>query len=516
MALTLAELQKVQELLAPDRAQIVKDTTSVQFGDRELVVMWAAVTQEEKDIAQRALIAYTWPTNFPADPVAVPGVATVDSITIRGGLFTGPFYGIAPTLEYGEPQADQMTKLRTHNLHWALRKFNPNVSIEAGKEITAFETVEQQTDEDIAAPATLPAAAETGQIRNVSYKRDPRTGKHTNKSDKRTAAPVAGAAKTATTNAFTERREVTDRNVAQGAAPSTLPDALSPVTGKIVTETRIASEFPGKEEVRYSEDAAVAVASSHTEASTRGAEIILSAENRNVDPASAPPTLPDTPAAVIGAYSVERIEKSEYPGKVHKTLTDNIAVMLDTGWRTTPNTYGGTDRIRTAMNLTAAEASAAIISMRSQGQEITGYYYEIHKRWILENSREYPGLFNFHCMEHGGALKLIAVLSEWDYTNSDLFIQEQSWRKSSGSCWNRYREIMQGVKQCMSSATAFKFLQDAKTTYGTALIHAPPPENHGWGKWRAIYRAYTPTYDGQLVNRGWSPWYDENGAVAHA
>ena len=368
--MTADELKRVAQLLAADRAQLLSYKTSVQFGDSELRVLWPDIRQEEKDLCQQALAAYTWPTNFPADPVATPGVLVIAAVTIRGGVFTGPFYGIEGGLEWGEPQADRLTKAQTCNLIWTLRKANPNLGIEQSKTILAAKTVTTSTDLDVAAAATLPAAPVDGVVTDVAFARDPKTGRFRN---------------------------------------STKTDA---------------------------------------------------------------------------------------------------ATKMDFGWRTRINSHGGIDRVREAFYLTAAEAAAAVASIRTTGTEITGYIYDVSARWEVPMCHDYPGRYNFSCFEHGGKLQATSIDSDWITYGSDnskftKIIQEQQ-RQSGDTTYRRYRYVCTYICQARGMAAVLAFLK-APANGEKHVISALPPENHGWGRWRGVRKEWLADL-GTEANGGWTAW----------
>lgn len=187
--MTTDELKRVAQLLAADRAQVVRETGSVQLGNKTLTVQWSGITEAERALCEAALRAYTWPTNFPADPVATPSVASIADPVIRGATFAGTWVGIAPSLEWGPATLNQTGKETTSNLLWTLRQGAETAAIQKSKEITATETVTRQVDQDMAAAATLPSAPENGKVNRVTFAKD-ETGRFQNTSELREATKV--------------------------------------------------------------------------------------------------------------------------------------------------------------------------------------------------------------------------------------------------------------------------------------------------------------------------------------
>jgi len=190
--MTAAEILKVQQLLAPDRAQLVKRSGSAQLGDSELQVMFPNITEELKDVCERALLAYTWPKNFPAtltDPLSPLTAASVTDPVIRSETYKGTWTGIEPSLEWGPTQLNQLTREVTQNLLWTLRRGSENVALEKGKEYQAGDIITTQTDHDMAAAAVLPTVAETGKIRRRVYAKD-KTGRYRNTEELREAVAI--------------------------------------------------------------------------------------------------------------------------------------------------------------------------------------------------------------------------------------------------------------------------------------------------------------------------------------
>ena len=275
--------------------------------------------------------------------------------------------------------------------------------VETVQTVDAFKTEESATDKNVAdagTPPTPPIALSpvTGQVVSITKQKTEFPG-ISNLTKKIVEAVSVPAATTAlTTDAFTQRREATDKNAATGAAAPTPPTALAEVSGAIATERRVKTEFPGKDDITSEIVVARSVATAIQRTIINALERSATEENRNAASGDAPPTptLPLVNTQVAGQAITITVEKTQFPDKFNKTKQVSEAIAVDSGWVTFPGRYGN-NKTRIVENDTLANIAVAIADgtsgfdvfcLLSATQYFQRYTAHLHATIIYENPHQ--------------------------------------------------------------------------------------------------------------------------------